>query len=284
MKLRTKIAFFMSVLVTIAAVLYGVIIFNAESNALLNGMDSKLLATACLAKEILPANYHDLIQNVDSVSNEEYLRIVDRWNRLCKQLDLEYIWSLLLIDGRIVFTTGSSTSKETSKGDHAGFFEPHSNPELYQKVFRTMKTQYQINNDKWGRIRTVLVPFKDSLGRAYLFGASMKTGVIDSLQRKTLLKSFSISLSILILGLLISYFLSHSLTRPIEKLAMASREITKGYYTFNIVKSNIVEIDFLSQSICAMGHSIHKAMTDLNDVNESLQAEIIERKKASEST
>jgi hypothetical protein len=204
MRLRTKIILVAGLMLMTAAALFGISSFKEQEHALLSGIDAKLLTTARLAREILPANYHDKISGADSVSETEYLRIVDRWNLLCKKLGLEYIWSLMLIDGKIVFTSGSSTSKDVNQGDHAPFFETHSNPELYEATLATMKPQYQINDDKWGRIKVALLPFKDAQGRSYLFGASMKTTEVDSLMRKTIRQSLEITAGILIFGFFLS--------------------------------------------------------------------------------
>jgi PAS domain S-box-containing protein len=254
----------------IAAALFGVSSFKEQEHALLSGIDAKLLTTARLAREILPANYHDKISGADSVSETEYLRIVDRWNLLCKQLGLEYIWSLMLIDGKIVFTSGSSTSKDVNQGDHALFFETHSNPELYETTFATMKPQYQINDDKWGRIKVALLPFKDAQGRAYLFGASMKMTEVDSLLRKTIRQSLQITAGILIFGFFLSVLLASSLARPLEKLTNLARSITNGNWGQVVETSGAIEIRSLAHSINEMSQSIQDKITERKIAQEAL--------------
>ena len=267
MRLRTKIILASSLMLMFAAVLFGIVTFRAQENALLSGIDATLLATARLASEILPSNYHDRISSVDSVSDAEYIQIVDRWNRLCKQMGLEYIWSLMLIDGKIVFTSGSSTSKDVNQGDHARFFEAHSNPELYEAVFATMEPQYQIINDKWGRIKVALLPFKDILGRPYLFGASMKMTEVDALMRTTIWRSLEVTAGILIFGVFISVLLANSMVQPLEKLMDLASSISKGNWGQVAETSGTIEIQALAHSINTMSQSIQEM------INESKQAE-----------
>jgi hypothetical protein len=86
MGLRTRIILLTGLLLIIATLIFGIATYKAQESALLSCIDTRLEATARLAREILPADYHDKISGADSVSAAEYLRIVDRWNRLCEQL------------------------------------------------------------------------------------------------------------------------------------------------------------------------------------------------------
>jgi len=271
MKLRTRIALVIGLLVVVAAVLNGVLVYNAQSKALIDGINSKLLATANLAREILPTDYHDNISGPDSVSKEEYLRIVDRWNRLCVELGLEYIWSLMIVDGEIVFTSGSSTSKDIEQGDHALFFETHSNPEKYEETFQTMEPRLRTIEDKWGRIQVALVPFRDAKGRKYLFGASMKTAEVDALARETLWKSLGVASLTFGLGMGLALLLAGSLSRPIEKLTRVAKFISEGHYDRGVESGSIEEISSLSQSINAMSRSVQEQIERLEEQKGELE-------------
>jgi len=133
-------------------VLTSVEFYTKQKQILLEGIDAELEAVATLAGAILPDDYHDRITGPDSVSVAEFQKIVGRNNRLCVELGLEYIWSLMAIDGRIVFTTATSPDKIATNNKHAHFFEPHSNPELYADTFASMRKTFRNNRDKWGEI------------------------------------------------------------------------------------------------------------------------------------
>ncbi|TSA44973.1 MAG: HAMP domain-containing protein, partial [Deltaproteobacteria bacterium] len=260
----------------IATLLFGIATFRAQENALQSGIDARLEATARLAKEILPADYHDKISGADSVSEAEYLRMVERWNRLCTQMGLEYIWSLMRIDGKTVFTSATSTSKDINKGDYARFFEMHSTPELYAAAFASMKPRYQINDNIWGRTKVVLLPFEDARGRPFLFGASMKTTAVDALTRKTIWQSLEISAGILFFGVFLSVLLAGSLVRPLEKLTDLARSITKGNWGQVVETSGAIEIRSLAHSVNEMSRSIQEKITERKraEQEESLVNEI----------
>jgi PAS domain S-box-containing protein len=261
----------MSIFVVLSALLFGYTNYLNEKAAVIKGIDNKLFAAANMAREILPADYHDKITGSESVSPEDYLKTVEHWNRICTQLNLEYIWSLAIIDGEIVFTTGTSTSKNAANGDHALFFEKHSNPELYVKVFATMQPQYKKNVDKWGSIRAVLVPFSDKHKRKYLFGASMKMTDVDRAVSHAFYQSLKSGVIILVLGLFFSLFLARSLAKPLEKLSSFARKITRGDEVAEVRVSGVSEVVELSYDIDYLQKSLKAKIVELKTSQENLK-------------
>ena len=224
----------MLLLVLGVSVLLSVIFFIHYDDVLMKGIDTKLLTAARFTRDLLPPGYHGSIRDAHSVSKKEYLTIVDRYNRICRELGLEYIWSLILIDGEIRFTSGTSTSKDVSKGDHASFFQLHNKPEAYHKTFREMKVSYQVNDDRWGRIRIVLVPFRDMRGRKYLLGASMKVTDVSSIlsqhQKMILLMVLLVSAVAVVAAL----FFARSISGPLAVIVSHAQMIANGDYRHSI--------------------------------------------------
>ena len=102
--------------------------YKSLKKTALDEIDKKLLIATDMAKESLTKNYHDQIKNEDSISKDEFVGIVKNFNRLCLAHDLEYIWSVMEIDGVIRFTSCTSQFKKEHR-NHAGFLEVHSNPQ-----------------------------------------------------------------------------------------------------------------------------------------------------------
>lgn len=200
----------------------------SQSASFVAGLDRELYAVAVMARDLLPADYHDQIAGPDSVPEAEYLAIVDRYNGLCVQLGLEYIWSLIDIGGKYYFTTATSPDKVAANRKQAAFLELHSNPELYDSTFASMKPVYQINEDKWGRIRVALVPFRDRAGRPYLFGASERLSSLEARLASTLRGSVCAALTLLALGILLAYHLSRQISQPLKRLTLIIGGIASG--------------------------------------------------------
>ncbi len=202
---------------------------------LMEGLSERLETAAVMARASLPVDYHDKINDSSSISLEEFEKIVDKFNKLCVELDLEYLWSLMKIDGQIVFTSSTSPDKNTAGRKHAKFFEIHSNPEAYRDVFTSMEPQYQVIEDELGELNSILIPFRDSRNRPYLFGASVKMQQVDAYLEQYLRESIVLGFGYLLFGLIISFALITLLSRPISQTVRESRKIDKARFTKGIV-------------------------------------------------
>ncbi|MEI8347129.1 MAG: PAS domain S-box protein, partial [Pseudomonadota bacterium] len=243
----------------------GFITLNAhlQRHAFESGVDNELKTAAIMARDLLPPNYHDKIKDKNSLSSAEYLKIVDHFNQLCVAANLEYLWSLMVLDGKTVFTSATSPSKDYRKMDHALFLEVHSNPELYTKALETMQPQFQVNSDKWGKIRAVLVPFRDSLGRPYLIGASRSMRQIDDHIHVTLISSIVAGSILMAMALLLCLYLANYLSRPIEKLTKLASSIAGGNLTQKVEIHGAQEVEILGTSINTMANAIDERIRAL---------------------
>jgi PAS domain S-box-containing protein len=223
-----KLMLSLSLLTLASAILFSLALYRLQSQALMDGIDTQLRTAATMAQGLVPDNYHDQIIGRQSVPDADYQRIVDRYNRLCQSLGLEYLWSLLVIDNQIVFTTSTSPDKIAANRRHAAFFEVHSNPELYRPTFARMTPTYQINDDKWGRIRVVLLPYKDRLGRPYLYGASVRLTDVDQALRQTIYQCLLGGLLLCAGGLMVSVQLARLIAGPLRQLTSTIQKIEQG--------------------------------------------------------
>jgi two-component sensor histidine kinase/HAMP domain-containing protein len=283
MKIKYKILFIVSALVLIFSASFIIVQYNSQKKALLDGIDSRLLAAAYSAKAMLPADFHDKITGKNSVSEGEYLKIVNKYNKYCLQLNLQYVWSVMMYDGQVIFTSGTSTSKDISKGDFAMFLDIHTNPQAYGTAFQTMEVQHSSFHDKWGDGRMVLIPDFDSKGRKLIFGASMSTSDVSEILNKTVLSSIYIGLFMLLIGIGLSFLIANSLSQPLEKMAFIAVNLTDGQLNQDIEIKGSFEVESLASSLNQMSQSIRQKILEIEGYNKSLTIEIAERKQVEES-
>ncbi len=267
-KIRSQFLLAMTMLTVLLTVLFTVYLYESEKTELMNGIDNQLRTAAIMTQAMLPTGYHDHISGPDSVNEAEYLSIVDKYNKLCLTLDLEYLWSLMLIDGKVVFTTSTSPDEISQNKNQAAFFETHSNPEIYLPTLISMKPTYQINDDKWGRIRVALIPFQDSKGRPYLVGASIRLTEVDELLDRLIKQCFAFGFLLLCFSIILSFVLANSITKPIRSLTETMDKIYEGQDEVMAEDQGSFEQTELSRSFNSLSRRLHEKIAEIAEQEE----------------
>jgi len=268
MKIRVRIFFAICAVLFVSSLFFAIAGYKAQEKALLGGVDQKLYTAALMFKATLPDKYHDNLTK-DFFTQEDYAAIiVDRNNKLCKALGLQYLWSNMIVDGKVVFTTSTSLSKDVAQKDYAKFFEPHIDTGSFEKAFHTMKPVFSSFYNQWGRGRLVLVPFLNKKGQIYCFGASVGTNQISAILRETLIEYVLFFLIAIVFGFIVSIFIAGSFSEPIEKLQAAAEDIAHGDFSQKVQIAGCKEIESLSESINFMSSSINENIKRLRESEE----------------
>ncbi|MBT3198686.1 MAG: response regulator [Phycisphaerales bacterium] len=228
----------------------------------LDEIDRKLLVATDMAREALPDNYHDNITDGTSVGTEEYLKIVHKFDSLCQAHDLEYVWSLMEVDGVTYFTSGTSQKKYTHE-KHASFFEVHSNPSAFAQAFETMEVQHTYITDKWGPISATLAPARDIHGRKHLFGASMKLGDVEIMLNDMLVDSVVIGIALCLLGFVASLLVGHTITRPISRLTKKVQSVSPTDLAQPVNVEGSYELRVLATAFNTLNRTIQESVENL---------------------
>ncbi len=269
MKIKTQI-FVLSFI--IMSVFPSIIVINQRSNEQklrIEAIDENLKAAAIMAREIVGDDYHDNIVDNTSIDPEEFDRIVDKFNKICIDTDIQYLWSLLSIGDDFVFTTSTSPDHIVENQAHAKFFEYHSNPEAYRNVISSDDPEYTTITDKWGSIRSVLIPFKDSLDRSYLFGAAID---ISDLQQQLDQYNLALLLQIfLILGisLFLSVFLASFISRSFQNLQDGIEELKQGNFEYKIKESKVASYE--ERKLIDKFNSMREGILQNNRISKELE-------------
>lgn len=273
--LSVILAAYMTALVLLTSAILTGLFYRFSINHLMQQIDDHLLAATHFTKAALPADFHDRIEDADSLAEEEYDQIVDRHNRLCAQLNLQYLWSCMLLDNGIVFTSATSPSHNIENKDHARFYEKHRDPHSFGSVFKSMKPTYSSFDNEWGHGRMVLVPFRDIHGRAYCFGASMSVNDVMVAQRELLDHTLVLCLGVVLFAMLGTLFLARKIARPIRNLTASATLIRDGNLTAPVIPGGPSELRQLAGALDAMRLSIGESLMALKE-NEEQQRQLLD--------
>ncbi|MCP4397316.1 MAG: PAS domain S-box protein, partial [bacterium] len=137
--------------------------------------------------------------------------------------------------------------------------------------FSMQEPQYQIKSNKWGRIKVVLIPFTDSHGRPYLFGAGMNLSEVDKLLTQSLRESLFLSLGFLGIGCVFSYIFAKVLSKPFNDLILEITDIASGRLDKKIEEKGCYEQLVLARSFNRMSQAIHEKIAALTKSEERFQ-------------
>jgi HAMP domain-containing protein len=248
-----KLMFILSIVVVATSLIFTVLLVEYRTSDLIEREDSRLLAAAELSREIIGPGYHDQIFDNSSVSKEQFQQIVARNDDLCRRLNLQYLWSVLLVEGRVVFTSATHSDVNDPHSPCASFFEIHRDPEAFSPALQSEpKPSFSSFENEWGEGRMVLIPWKDAWGRTYIFGASVQLKGLNAMVGTTVLKSVGIGMGIFSGAFFLALFLARSVTVPIARLTEAAGRMATGDLNVPFEPAGSRELKSLGNSLDQM--------------------------------
>lgn len=253
--------------------------YSVQRTEYIAGVDSKLLTAARMIEPILPPDYHSAIVNKSSVPARDYLKITQTYNDLCLELGLQYLWSVIVLDGEILFTTGTSTSKNVASGDFALFLDKHTNPAAFDAVLKSEDVSYSTFHNKWGEGRMVLIPRRDAHGRLYILGSSVQLDFLGAILRENAQRSLMYFLFAIAIGAVLSYLISAPLARKINEASKTAAGIAKGDYSGHIKTNGLItELSSLADSLNGMSIAVESNSKEILWARD--EAEVASRAKS----
>jgi PAS domain S-box-containing protein len=249
--------------------LFTALLIEYRAQDILTLVDARLLTAVEMTREMLGTDYHDRIVHGTSVSNDEFNRIVRRNDELCSRLDLQYLWSVLQVDGRLVFTSATHSDWKDPKSSCAAFFETHSDPKSFAPALKSELTPVCSSfRNNWGAGRMILFPRKDANGRTYIFGASVQLTELNAMVRRTMLTSCGIGLAVMAAAFMLALLLARRFSAPIARLTKAAEQMATGDFEVLLEPSGTRELQSLSSALDQMRNWLKMHLAELRKSEE----------------
>jgi PAS domain S-box-containing protein len=261
----------------VSAVITAVLVYY-RSTDIMKAADARLFMAAEMSREIVGPDYHDQIDGPSSISEEQFIRIVELNDGLCRRLGLQYLWSVLQVsNNQLVFTSATHSDINDPESSCASFFETHRDPQAFTQALRPeMKPSFSSFHNEWGAGRMVLIPRKDSRGRTYIFGASMQLAKYEAIILQSLLVALTIWLVVFCVAFPAVIALSRRLTSPITGLTDAADRMASGDLNTALPSANVRELQSLSYSFDRMRREL-KQRTETLQKSESRYRSLLSR-------
>ncbi len=253
--------------------------YSQERERLLADIDTRLLAAASNIPNILPSDFHDIARTPDAISKEQDQHNLELMNRHTQSGALTYLYSYVMVDGRIHFTSCNYTQEDVDNNQVVTYWTDY--PEGAKEYFDAMTAEEPIfvtAGDRWGLFRTILMPMKSPGGLPYVAAADMDITLIENTLSHAIwsVVGMSVLLLIIVVPLVLAYRYTYSimnselkalnakLQADIDQALILEAELKQATHDANM--ANDIKGQFLSN----MSHELRTPINGILGMNELL--------------
>jgi PAS domain S-box-containing protein len=159
-------------------------------------IDRTLLMTARSISYVLPDDYHDRAVSADSISTGEYNHIEKKLTEIAGFTGMKYIWTDILIDGKVYLTTCNRTEQTDVSGLQMYYFMSYVDGVSAEEIsaFAGEEPVFTNFTDRWGVFRAVFIPVYSPGGRKYLACAEFTLEYVETTVKKMVMLSSLVAL------------------------------------------------------------------------------------------
>jgi two-component system sensor histidine kinase BarA len=268
----------------ISIYILGVIVIAAvsymqERQRFLADIDTRLLAAASNLANILPVDFHDIARSPNAISDEQDQFNLELMTRHTQSGDLTYLYSYVMIDGKIHFTACNYTAEDIKENRVVTYWTDY--PEGAQEYFDAMTANepiYVTAGDRWGLFRTILLPMKSPSGLPYVAAADMDITIIENSLWRAVLSVLGMSFVLFIIAvpLILTYLRTYSEMN--SELKILNKQLRADIDQALILETDLKQAtheanraaDIKSQFLSNMSHELRTPINGISGMNQLL--------------
>mgnify|MGYP006981146116 FL=1 len=178
--------------------------YQHEKQALYDSIDQQLEFAALAAPLLLPKNVHHQAMSADEMTVEQDYENTLKLSEYTDNSDVVYIYTLVLREQQVYFTTSSATVEERESGeDIPSWFDLYDDvdPRVIN-VFKDGEIAFLEYTDHWGTFRSIFIPQYAQDGTYYVTAADLTIDHIQTLLAQNIYRTLMIALLFLVFVLL----------------------------------------------------------------------------------
>jgi len=204
--------------IAIISLIFSIVMFAVSyriiDNFVIKQFESTLEITSSTIFENIDKND---VKAADNGSPDKYKKLLDQLNATIKKYDIENAYVLSNANGKEHIVALSDTD------NHQQDYE--FSVEMREAINTGTIQTSDIYKDEYGIHKSIFIPFKDT---DIIFGLDMDASFISKLQTETLWICIIMTVIFVILGIIVAYFISVGITRPIKKMTQYVGQVAQG--------------------------------------------------------
>ncbi|MFT5881039.1 MAG: diguanylate cyclase (GGDEF)-like protein/PAS domain S-box-containing protein [Moritella sp.] len=192
---NNKRIYFAIVCFTAWVIVFTIFNYYQGKKQLYSLLDLQLKNAALTIPALLPHGFHNKAMSPDTISAQQDLAIKQKLTEYTHKNDIVYLYTLILKDNKIFYTSSSASPAELKSQQFAtNYFEHYDDvdPNIFA-LFATGKTAFLEYTDKWGHFRSIFIPINADDGTVYIVGADLAIDHIETLLTDDLYLNLAIS-------------------------------------------------------------------------------------------
>lgn len=274
--LKPQLLLLLFVLNLIAALAYSITLYRIERTEILTGIDIQLMTAVNAAREIIPEDYHETIENASSVSADEFGRLQARLSRFANDSDLAYVYSYMRFGDEVRTVSTSATSAEIEAGTETPYFALYDTaPAELHRSFQDGRIRFDEYSDSFGLFRSVYRPVNGQDGRTYIIGADVNLSQLQAKLERALQQSVLVGCVMFVLSLAAGWFLVGRIVQPLAQLTAFTRSMEERRF-----EPDAQEISAIQHIGSSRGDEVGSLAEAMSGMIARLQRYLIEVEKA----
>lgn len=174
-------------LVSVVVILgFGIFKYQREYSQRLKELDRDLRSAALAANFIVGTEFHSQNMTAESYNEEQDRALAELLTEYALSQDFKYVYTMILDEGVIRFTSSSLTPEEIAGSPRQTFYwttYSEADPALYD-VFASGQPAFVNYTDRWGDFRSYFVYYPNPAGQDYVIGVDVNLAELYKIRRK----------------------------------------------------------------------------------------------------
>jgi diguanylate cyclase (GGDEF)-like protein len=155
--------------------------YAEAKKCILEQVDSQLYSGTTALRYTVGDEFHDRFLRDDDAEMAERSHQVSRvLTRLCRDLKLKSLYTMVMYRDDIYLTSSSLSDQELISGEFNNYFKRYRNPDPAElAAFRSHGSIYMPSPPQWDSYRTLLVPCQTAQGFSYLAAANIDATEVE---------------------------------------------------------------------------------------------------------
>lgn len=192
--------------------------YFTDKQRLYEEQNSSLYTAASSLDTLLEPGFHDRYTLKNPMSDEDYRELVARLNTYTELMEVEFVYSMVMMDESIFFVVSNETEDDIRRDTPSLFYNYYPDPpEILYEVFKAEKIVfYSTYTNKWDSFYSIFLPRRTDSGLVYVLAADIKLVDKMAIFQNRLLRTIIIVI-LLLIPLIPIYWAMRRISKAREK-------------------------------------------------------------------